>query len=149
MQEKRPNVLIHCVLKCHNHQRRKKIIIFTTYSTQSVRDSRRPAIYHLMPGLPRSKLTGVRHAARRHATSIRRRTAAAAVRDCLQLLPSSFTLQKKNRIFIVAASHTLQKLFCISFPCVSIIGFYQKIIIKPFDYANSETYTSVSPVVKQ
>ena len=63
MQEKRSNVSIHCVLKCHNHQRRKKIIIFTTYSTQSVRDSRRPAIYHLIPRPPPwSKLTGVRHA---------------------------------------------------------------------------------------
>ena len=84
---------------------------------------------------------------RRHATGVRRNA----------LPPSEIVYNycpvvshcKKNRIFIVAASHTLQKLFCISFPCVSIIGFYQKIIIKPFDYANSETYTSVSPVVKQ
>ena len=53
---------MYCVLKCHNHQRRKKIIIFTTYSTQSVRDSRRPAIYHLMPRPPCSKLTGAAYA---------------------------------------------------------------------------------------
>ena len=95
---KRSNVSIHCVLKCHNHQRRKKIIIFTTYSTQSVRDSRRPAIYHLMPRPPCSKLTGVRHA---DATlpACATVTAAAAVRDCLQLLPSSFTLQKKPYLY--------------------------------------------------
>ena len=88
---KRSNVSIHCVLKCHNHQRRKKIIIFTTYSTQSVRDSRRPAIYHLMPRPPCSKLTGIRRGA-----AVLLAYAAAAVRDCLQLLPSSFTLQKKT-----------------------------------------------------
>ena len=36
---------------------------------------------------------------RRHATSLRRRRTAAAVRDCLQLLPSSFTLQKKPYLY--------------------------------------------------
>ena len=127
---------MHCVLKCHNHQRRKKIIIFTTYSTQSVRDSRRPAIYHLMPGRG-SKLKPA-YATPPPPPSEIVYNYCPVVSHC-----------KKNRIFIVAASHTLQKLFCISFPCVSIIGFYQKIIIKPFDYANSETHTSVTPVVKQ
>ena len=85
---------------------------------------------------PCSKLTGVRHAA---AT-----LPAYAATPCRRprlftIIAQQFHIAKKNRIFIVAASHTLQKLFCISFPCVSIIRFYQKIIIKPFDYANSKT----------
>ena len=135
------------MLKCHNHQRRKKIIIFTTYSTQSVRDSRRPAIYHLIPRPPPwSKLTGVRHAGA--TLPVYAAVAPPPPSEIVYNYCPVVSHCKKNRIFIVAASHTLQKLFCISFPCVSIIGFYQKIIIKPFDYANSETHTSVSPVVK-
>ena len=141
---KRSNVSIHCVLKCHNHQRRKKIIIFTTYST--VRDSRRPAIYHLIPG--QATVQQGNRRTPRHAEATLPAYAAAPPR-LFTIIAQQFHIAKKNRIFIVAASHTLQKLFCISFPCVSIIGFYQKIIIKPFDYANSETHTSVSPVVKQ
>ena len=86
---------------------------------------------------------------RRHATSVRHRHRRRRRPRLFTIIAQQFHIAKKNRIFIVAASHTLQKLFCISFPCVSIIGFYQKIIIKPFDYANSETHTSVSPVVKQ
>ena len=45
--EKWSNGPWHCVLKCHNHQRQKKIIIFTTYSIQF--SATRPAIYHDRP----------------------------------------------------------------------------------------------------